>query len=209
MKAKKQTVPALVPVEEQPYPVPENWQWVYMDNLVTVIRGVSYKKEDAHKNKQENDVLILRGGNIKEGYIDTDTDNIYVNADLVSKNQYIQKNDVIIVASTGSKEVIGRAGIVESDYNDVAFGAFLMLIRPLVTTNQRFIDLYFQSIDYRNRIRDLAAGININNIRSEHITKTAIPLPPFPEQQRIVDRIDREMESNKRTFCKFMENSYF
>ena len=186
----KDSASLFVPAGEQPYPVPENWRWTYIGNLVTVIRGVSYKKEDAHKIKQDHDVLILRGGNIAEGRIDTSADNVYVNASLVSEKQYVRKHDVIIVASTGSKSVIGRAGVSDSDYKDVSFGAFLMLVRPRESVNPRFIDFYFQSVDYRNRIRDLAVGVNINNIRSEYITGTVIPLPPLPEQRRIVDRIE-------------------
>ena len=39
---------ALVPVEEQPYEVPENWCWTIVGNLVDLHRGVSYKKNESH-----------------------------------------------------------------------------------------------------------------------------------------------------------------
>lgn len=181
---------ALVPVEEQPYQIPENWCWTIIGSLASIHRGVSYKKSDAHLEKRQNDCLVLRGGNIGEGYLDTDTDNVYVDISLVGDNQIVRKNDIIIVASTGSKKVIGRAGISKMKYSDVAFGAFLVLVRPLEETNQRYIDYFFLNDNYRNRIRNLASGVNINNIRSEYISGTPIPLPPLAEQQRIVDRIE-------------------
>lgn len=181
---------ALVPVDEQPYKIPENWCWTIIGRLASIHRGVSYKKSDAHLEKRQNDCLVLRGGNIGEGYLDTDTDNAYVDISLVGDNQIVRKNDIIIVASTGSKKVIGRAGISEKKYSDVAFGAFLVLVRPLEKTNQRYIDYFFLSDNYRNRIRNLASGVNINNIRAEYISGTPIPLPPLAEQQRIVDRIE-------------------
>ena len=181
---------ALVPAEEQPYEVPENWVWVRLGNFIDLLRGVSYKKHDVHNEKMENDCLILRGGNIIEGGLDLNADNVYVDKSLVSEAQLIRKNDIIIVSSTGSVKVIGRAGLAFCDYNDVAFGAFLTLARPKNRCNKSFIDLFFQSFLYRQSIRELASGVNINNIRSEYITNMPIPLPPLSEQQRIVERIE-------------------
>ena len=176
---------------EAPYELPEEWKWERLGNYITLLRGVSYKKDDAHSEKLENDCLIIRGGNIVEGSINLESDNVYVDKSLVSENQLIKKYDIIIVTSTGSTKVIGRAGVSKDNYNDVAFGAFLTLARPNDLVNKSYINHYFQSSLYRERIRQLASGVNINNIRSEYITETPIPLPPtLAEQQRIVNRIE-------------------
>ena len=181
---------ALVPDWEWPYKLPENWCWTKIGSISSLHRGVSYKKTDAHTERRENSCLVMRGGNICEGSIDTEADNIYVDISLVAENQIVRKNDIIIVASTGSTKVIGRAGISKMDYLDVAFGAFLLLVRPSTKVNQRYIDYFFLSDNYRNRIKKLASGININNIRGEYITETLVPLAPLTEQQRIVDPIE-------------------
>ena len=176
---------------EAPYELPEGWKWCRLGDFINIFRGVSYKKNDAHNEKQENDCLIIRGGNIDEGCINLNSDNVFVNKSLVSENQIIKKNDVIIVTSTGSIKVIGRAGVSASDYEDVAFGAFLTLARPNEKANKSFVNQYFQSSLYRERIRQLASGVNINNIRIEYITESPFPLPPtLVEQQRIVNRIE-------------------
>lgn len=181
---------ALVPDWEQPYKVPKNWCWIKAGYMVTLYRGVSYKKEDAHTEKGENDCLIMRGSNILEGKIDTETDNVYVDKSLVSEEQLVKKHDIVIVSSTGSTKVIGRAGVSALDYDDVAFGAFLTLLRPLDCASKAFVDCYFQSDLYRERIRSLASGVNINNIRAEYITESPMPFPPLAEQQRIVDCVE-------------------
>ncbi len=182
---------ALVPDWEQPYKVPENWCWTKIGILSTLHRGVSYKKQDAHTQKGSQDCLILRGGNILEGRIQTeDSDNVYVDQHLVQEEQLVRLYDIIIVSSTGSKKVIGRAGVSAETYGDVAFGAFLTLVRPKSELMRPFIGYYFQSDLYRERIQNLATGVNINNIRTEYITESPVPFPPLPEQQRIVDRIE-------------------
>lgn len=181
---------ALVPEEEQPYKIPGNWCWVRVGNISSLYRGVSYKKNDVHTIKEDSDCLIMRGGNIGEGYIDIDVDNVYVSKSLVKDCQLVCQNDIVIVASTGSKKVIGRAGVSEMSYSDVSFGAFLMLVRSKDKFNAKYLDYFFQTDDYRTKIRNLVSGVNINNIRADYITSMPIPFPPLVEQQRIVTRIE-------------------
>ena len=180
-----------IEILEAPYKLPEGWKWVRLGDFIDIYRGVSYKKTDAHSEKQQNDCLIMRGGNIEEGNINIDADNVYVDKSIVAESQFIKKNDVIIVTSTGSTKVIGRAGISNDNYSDVAFGAFLTLARPSGKADKSFVNHYFQSSLYRERIRQLASGVNINNIRTDYITESPFPLPPnIEEQQRIVNRIE-------------------
>ena len=190
LTSEEQLETAFLPEQECPYETPANWCWVKAGSLATIHRGVSYKKPDARTNPSDNCVLILRGGNIEEGAIETEADNIYVDKSLVAPNQYIRKGDIVIVASTGSTKVIGRAGISDRDYTDVAFGAFLMLVRPTNKIQQEYLGYYFQSMYYRDRIRQLASGVNINNIRADYITNMPVALPPLHEQRRIASRIE-------------------
>ena len=185
----KEKLSAFVSENEQPYEVPGNWVWTRVNNLVDLHRGVSFTKDAVRSEKSDNDCLIMRGGNIEEGGINFD-DNIYVHNSLVSQNQYVKKHDVIIVSSTGSTKVIGKAGISDDDYDDIAFGAFLTLVRPRESFDKKLIALFFQTEGYRNIIRLLAKGVNINNIKNEYIQNIPFPLPPLPEQRRIVERIE-------------------
>ena len=180
----------LVPEAEQPYAVPENWRWVRLGSTITLYRGVTYKKSDAHTSKQPNDCLILRGGNIQDGIINFFNDNIYVDMSFVKPEQLLQKNDIVIVTSTGSYKVIGKSAAVQEDFRDVAFGAFLTLARPLHIYNKVYIYYFFQSVFFREHLRRLASGTSINNLKTAHITECVFPLPPRAEQERIVARIE-------------------
>ncbi|TCL36803.1 type I restriction enzyme S subunit [Anaerospora hongkongensis] len=188
---------ALVKEEEQPYAVPGNWVWTRLASLVNIHRGVSFTKNDAKLKKENTTCLILRGGNINDGKLIFD-DNIYVSKSLVKEVQLLKKNDIIIVASTGSTKVIGKAAISEENYADVAFGAFITLVRVKEDLNQKFVAFYFLSEMYRSLIRKYAKGVNINNIKNEHILFMPFVLPPLPEQQRIVAVIESLFEKLNR-----------
>jgi type I restriction enzyme S subunit len=44
---------------------------------------------------------------------------------------------------------------------------------------------------YRQRVSALAAGIDINNLRSEHLDDLLIPVPPLAEQRRIAQILEK------------------
>ncbi len=58
--------------------------------------------------------------------------------------------------------------------------------------DNRFLAWFLQGDEYRNRTSQLAAGVNINNLRREHIEGIPIPLPPLSEQHRIVAEIEKQ-----------------
>ncbi|SMO44888.1 restriction endonuclease subunit S [Melghirimyces algeriensis] len=181
---------ALVPKEEQPYEVPENWVWVRLGSVVEALRGVTYKKNQVTNSGEENVCLVLRGGNIQDGKIFKFEDDVYVPFDLIKENQCLQKGDIIIVTSTGSKKVIGKSAQCLSDEANVSFGAFLTLIRPKNQNNRRYFGYYFQSDLYKKSVATISKGVNINNLKATELMNFPFPLPPLPEQKRIVNRVE-------------------
>lgn len=171
--------------------LPKHWERSNVGQIATILRGVSYPKNSATNIPSENSVLILRGGNIQDGKIVVDADRVYVPNSFIDQSQYLKKGDVIIVASTGSKALIGKAAISLRDEPYIAFGAFLMLLRPSNVVDGAFFGYFFLTDEYRFNIRRLSAGININNIRRDHISGMRIPIPPLPEQKLIAAKLDK------------------
>ena len=153
-----------------------------LGNYIEQIRGVSYKPEDVCASTDVDAVAILRANNIQDDGLIFD-DLVYVKKDKVSAKQYIQKGDIVVCASSGSKNLVGKAAIVNEDM-EISFGAFCKVIRPKKLMPS-YIGHYFQSPKYRNKISELAGGANINNIRNEHIDDLDIVVPNTDEQERI------------------------
>lgn len=155
-------------------------------NLIKQVRGVSYKPEDLRSELDDDSVILLRANNIDSGKINLD-DVVYVDKSKVSSEQYLRKGDILICASSGSKSLVGKAACVDFD-RKYTFGAFCKVVRP----NEDIIDylgVFFQSPVYRRKISEVAIGVNINNIRNEHIDKLVVPLYSKNEQRDIVKKI--------------------
>ena len=154
--------------------------------LIKQVRGVSYKPEDLHNELNEDSVILLRANNIDDGKINFD-DIVYVDKSKVSKEQYLRKGDIVICASSGSKNLVGKAAKVEFD-RQCTFGAFCKVVRPN-SGEDEYLGIYFQSPIYRRKISELAIGANINNIRNEHIDELDIPVYLAEERIDIIKKI--------------------
>lgn len=194
-KKKKQTLEklleeALVPEDEQPYGIPGNWVWARMGAVTEIIRGLSYKKHQVAASDAPDNLLVLRGGNIQNGVVVNQDDNVYVNKEIVRENLLLKKGDIIIVSSTGSSKLIGKAASIKKEFVGETYGAFLTNIRSRYGLDNRYIGLYFQSSFYRNMIASLAKGSNINNIKNQHLEDLCLAIPPLTEQKRIIYKVE-------------------
>ena len=165
--------------------LPKGWAWCRLGEVANIISGVSYNKKDI----SNNGIRILRGGNIQNSKVLILEDDIFISENYKNETNSVKIGDIVIVASTGSNLLIGKAGFIKKDLDNTQIGAFLRIIRP-ISDICSFLQLIFISDFYRTYIRDLAKGTNINNIKNEYLTEFIIPLPPLAEQHRIVEKIE-------------------
>lgn len=163
--------------------------YVRVGEVADQIRGVTYGKEDVLATESRNGVPVLRANNIAEDGLVFD-DLVYIADRQVSERQRLRVGDIVIAASSGSLSVVGKAAQLHATF-DGAFGAFCKVVRPGPQVNPRYLGHFFRTPDYRRKISSLAAGANINNLKSADIDNLEIPLPPLPEQQRIAAILDQ------------------
>jgi len=155
----------LKPIAESdaPYTLPDGWIWVQLSQLANVIRGVSYQKHDSSVIPKAGHVPVLRANNIGDG-LNFDV-LVYVPRSNVSPDQFIQKHDVIVAMSSGSKNLVGKAAQAKEDYEG-GFGAFCGLLR----------------------LKEKTAGQS--GVRKPLLHSFMIGLPPLTEQKRVVARVE-------------------
>ncbi len=173
---------------------------VRLGDVCNQVRGVSYKPHDARADAATGYIPLLRANNIGTNGLNHD-ELVYVKCECVHEDQYVQKGDLLVCASSGSRHLVGKAAQIRFERRET-FGAFCKVVRPDAhRVDFDYLSNYFQSDVYRRTIADKSAGANINNIRSEHLDDLQIPLPSLPEQKRIAATLDRicELKKNAET----------
>ncbi|MCR2125156.1 restriction endonuclease subunit S [Campylobacter upsaliensis] len=173
---------------EAPFTIPNSWAWVKLGDICEIVSGTSYSKDDL----SDEGIRILRGGNINKNShnIDLFADDVIIKQDLTNKEKQILKNDILMIASTGSKEIIGKSAFSDVALENTQIGAFLRIIRISKEQNAKYIFHNLISQIFATHIKSCAGGTNILNIKNEYIENFLIPLPPLCEQQEIVKKLD-------------------
>lgn len=166
---------------------------VRLGDYIQQVRGVSYKPADLSLALDDEHVTLLRANNIGGGIVNFDEVQ-YVSRKKVSETQIIRKKDILLCASSGSIEHVGKTAICSFD-GEYTFGAFCKLIRVTGDISAEYISAYLQGDEYRKIISDLAQGTNINNLRNEHIDELLIPLPGEDEEKAFVEILKQSDKS--------------
>lgn len=154
-----------------------------LGEIADVVRGVTYKKDEARESASPGYVSLLRATNIGRALELTKV--LYVPSGRVAANQLLRAGDIVCASSSGSLSVVGKAAPLTSDWHGT-FGAFCTVVRPGDAVNPRYLALFMESGRYRRRMSNLAAGVNINNLRRSHFLEAPIPWAERDEQDRIV-----------------------
>lgn len=167
--------------------IPPNWTVIKISDVGYLIRGVNYNKEESTSFAKEGNIPILRANNIN-GELNF-TELVYVPKKYINEEQIIQAGDILIAMSSGSKHLVGKSAKAKPTFS-CSFGAFCAIFRVFASFSKSYIAYYFQSPYYKNKISRISKGTNINNLKKEHILGLNIPVPPYLEQQHIVENIE-------------------
>jgi len=154
--------------------IPIGWEVKRFGLLSNIARGVTYNRDQVLTPNDKKALPILRATNINDGEIDLD-DLIYVPANLVSVGQRLQKFDVLITMSSGSKVHIGKNAFYYFD-KEISFGAFCSKLSIHKDYNF-YIFTHLQSKEFKKYIANVCLGTNINNLTNEHLTNYRLLIP--------------------------------
>ena len=196
---------ALVPKEEQPYKIPNNWRWTYFKDIFYIENGYAFKKIDYKKEG----IPLVRISNIENCIVNIN-ECIYVNKLEKNEEKYvIEKGDLLIALSGATTGKNGVYYLDEIAYLNQRIGNIKIKNKEKVLNEYRNYYIALKNEDILN----LAYGGAQPNISPKVIEFISIPLSPINEQQRIVNRIeslftklDRAKELIENTLAQFEQN---
>ena len=132
-------------------------------------------------------VIFLSSKNVTSGKIDWD------NIKYIDEKQHLEMhkrvapkvNDILLAKN-------GTTGVAAMVDRNVVFDIYvsLALLRPLEGLLPEYLLHFVNSPLAKNQFNKRLKGIGVPNLHLEEIREVEIPLPPLPEQQRIVAILD-------------------
>ena len=169
--------------KEQPYKLPDDWQWIEWKNLGKFISGTGFKKEYQKFTEYEIPFYKVNSLNFsdEQGYIYEKSNTINENIRKLLKAKIIP-TDSIIFAKIGEAIRLNRKVLNKVpcciDNNMMAF----------VPNKVSFKYVYYWShnVDFYK----YAKGSIVPSIRKSELEKILLPVPSLDEQKRIVEIIE-------------------
>ena len=99
----------------------------------------------------------------------------------------VKENDIIICARNGSQKLVGKSALIGKLIEPITFGAFMAICK---TSLYKYAYLFLQSNYFFSQLKKVSGTTTINQLTQDNLNSFLLPIPPFAEQQRIVEKIE-------------------
>lgn len=160
-------------------------------------RGLTYNSSDV----SANGLLVLRAGNIQNENLVLDKDLVFVNKEC-PLDLLLQKGDVVICMSNGSKSLVGKNAEYLGNYPDnVTVGAFCSIFR----SQNRFAKFMLQTDAYQKFVSLSIGGGNINNLKNSDLEEYSCVVPEDPKEQQKIASCLSSLDDQITAQCQKIE----
>ena len=174
--------------EEIPFDIPDNWQWVKLNELADIARGGSPRPIEAFITDSSEGINWIKIGDTspESKYIISAKEKIIPEGKKHSR--YVHSGDFLLTNSMS----FGRPYILDID--GCIHDGWLVFGDIKESILQDYLYLALSSDYVYNAFSLVAAGSTVKNLKSETVKATLFPLPPISEQKRIVSKIEEMFE---------------
>ena len=173
----------IVPEEEQPFEIPENWRWTWLNNVGSWRSG-STPKRGISAYYANGTIPWLKTGDLTDGVVSAVPEYITDKA-LAESSMRLNPKGAVLIAMYGA--TIGKLGVLDIECTTNQACCACIVESELIDNWY----LFYYLLSQRKNFIALGAGGAQPNISRQIIILYPIPLPPLSEQKRIVDCINK------------------
>lgn len=156
--------------------IPDDWDAVSLGSVGQSLIGLTYAPTDVRRSG----TLVLRSSNIQNNALAFE-DNVFVEK-LIPEKIMVRPGDVLVCVRNGSRELIGKAVLLDARTNGMAFGAFMAVFRSKIGA---LVNYHFQSDILKRQINE-HLGATINQITNKSLNSFKIPVPVEASERKAI-----------------------
>lgn len=173
----------------------ESWESTKIGNMLTEIKYGTSEKSDY----SFDGIPVFRIPNIGDMTLIFD-DVKKIQRQECSENECLSENDILIIRSNGSKELVGKCALVPKINFKCTYASFLIRLRMKDSISSLYTVWYLTSEQARKQLFNKAkSSAGIHNINSKEISDISIVVPSKPEQNIITATLERLITKEKET----------
>jgi len=170
-----------------PFDIPETWAWMFISDMSLFQEGPGILAVDFRKSG----VPLIRIAGMQSKVVSLVGCN-YLDPNMVQKRWNHFRLDLgdIVISTSASMDKI--AEVTEESEGAIPYTG-LIRFKMYGGIDKEFFKLFLQSPFYMHQVDEQKAGGMIKHYGPSHLKKMMIPIPPVPEQHRIVARVEELM----------------
>ncbi len=171
--------------DEIPFEIPSSWQWVHLNNVVHFTIGATPERANKKFWNRGTIPWVSISDMTESGLIDCTKENITDNAITAKFRNKICEPGTLLMSF---KLSIGKTAItnIKCVHNEA-----IISIYPYCDIDNTIRNYLFVLLGELVKFVKTTDAIKGNTLNSKKINDMWIPLPPFFEQQRIVDKLEK------------------
>ena len=184
-KIKKEKPLPPITDDEIPYDIPENWKWVRLGEVVSILGDGIHGTPNY--DEIHGEYYFINGNNLN-GKIVINNKTKKVNIDEYNKYKKPLTKRTILISINGT---IGNIAFYNME--KIILGKSACFFNLLSDIDMNYIKYIIKSNYFYTYTKQYSTGSTIQNVSLKSIKNFSIPLPPLKEQERIVKKVDELM----------------